>query len=78
MPIRSETNNTAECTALLLGMRAAADHGVKHLRVEGNSTLVIQQVRGIFTTHNRRLRRLQIVVKAEVARVYVATLHPID
>lgn len=60
MPIRGETNNTAEYMALLLGTRAAADHGVKHLRVEGDSTLVIQQVRGIFTTRNRRLRRLQI------------------
>ncbi|GMF33304.1 unnamed protein product [Phytophthora lilii] len=53
------TNNTAEYTALLLGARAAADHGVKKLRVEGDSTLVIQQVRGIFATKSTRLRALR-------------------
>uniref|UniRef100_A0AAV1T7H6 RNase H type-1 domain-containing protein n=1 Tax=Peronospora matthiolae TaxID=2874970 RepID=A0AAV1T7H6_9STRA len=38
MPSSGETNNTAEYTALLLGTRAAADHGVTRLRIEGDST----------------------------------------
>uniref|UniRef100_A0AAV1VP88 Reverse transcriptase n=1 Tax=Peronospora matthiolae TaxID=2874970 RepID=A0AAV1VP88_9STRA len=78
MPSSSETNNTAEYTALLLGTRAAADHGVTRLRIEGDSTLVIQQVRGIFATRNKRLRQLRLAVKAELARMERATLHPID
>ncbi|KAK1928268.1 Ribonuclease HI [Phytophthora citrophthora] len=78
MPSSSETNNTAEYTALLLGVRAAADHGVKCLRVEGDSTLVIQQVRGIFATRSTRLRELRRHVKRELARVGSFSLHHID
>uniref|UniRef100_A0AAV1VP73 RNase H type-1 domain-containing protein n=1 Tax=Peronospora matthiolae TaxID=2874970 RepID=A0AAV1VP73_9STRA len=78
MPSSSETNNTAEYTALLLGTRAAADHGVTCLRIEGDSTLVIQQVRGIFATRSAALRRLRDQVKVELARVGVFTLHHID
>ena len=78
MPSSSETNNTAEYTALLLGARAAADHGAAHLRVEGDSNLVIQQVRGIFATRSQRLRPLKTAVKAELARMVRVSLHHID
>ncbi|KAE9351052.1 hypothetical protein PR003_g5055, partial [Phytophthora rubi] len=78
MPSSSETNNTAEYTALLLGTRAAADHGATTLRVEGDSTLVIQQVRGIFATRSTTLRRLRDQVKSELARVGSFSLHHID
>ncbi|RMX62684.1 hypothetical protein DD238_007976 [Peronospora effusa] len=73
-----ETNTTAEYTALLLSDRAAADHGVKHLRVEGDSSLVIQQVRGIFATRSTRLRKFRTSVKTELARLARVTLHHID
>ena len=63
---------------LLLGVRAAADHGVKRLRVEGDSILVIRQVRGIFATRSTRLRRLRNGVKAEIARLDCVTLHHVD
>uniref|UniRef100_A0AAV1U2V7 RNase H type-1 domain-containing protein n=1 Tax=Peronospora matthiolae TaxID=2874970 RepID=A0AAV1U2V7_9STRA len=69
---------TADYTALLLGIRAAADHGVTRLRIKGDSTLVIQQVRGIFATRNKSLRQLRIAVKAEQVQIEPATLHPID
>ena len=78
MPSNGETNNTAEYTALLLGVRAAADHGVQRLRVEGDSILVIRQVRGIFATRSTRLRRLRNAVKAEIARLDCVTLHHVD
>ncbi|KAE8881490.1 hypothetical protein PF003_g34466 [Phytophthora fragariae] len=78
MPSSSETNNTAEYTALLLGTRAAADHGATTLRVEGDSTLVIQQVRGIFATRSASLRCLRDQVKLELARVGSFSLHHID
>ncbi|EGZ05640.1 hypothetical protein PHYSODRAFT_533596, partial [Phytophthora sojae] len=78
MPSSSETNNTAEYSALLLGSRAAADHGATSLRVEGDSTLVIQQVRGIFAARNAVLRRLRDQVKVELARVGSFSLHHND
>ncbi|KAG3065071.1 hypothetical protein PI125_g24064 [Phytophthora idaei] len=77
-PSSNGTNNTAEYTALLLGARAAADHGVKKLRVEGDSTLVIQQVRGIFATRSTRLRALRNKIKLELTRVGSFSLHHID
>jgi len=64
--------------ALLLGVRAAADHGVTRLRVEGDSTLIVQQVRGIFAAHSTRLRVLRNHVKAELARAESFSLHHID
>uniref|UniRef100_A0AAV1VAT4 RNase H type-1 domain-containing protein n=1 Tax=Peronospora matthiolae TaxID=2874970 RepID=A0AAV1VAT4_9STRA len=78
MPSSSETNDTAEYTELLLGARAAADHGVTSLRIENDSPLVIQMVRGIFVSRNKRLSHLRLAVKAELARTERATLHPID
>uniref|UniRef100_H3H5C5 RNase H type-1 domain-containing protein n=1 Tax=Phytophthora ramorum TaxID=164328 RepID=H3H5C5_PHYRM len=78
MPSSSATNNTAEYTALLLGARAAADHGATHLRVEGDSTLVIQQVRGIFAARSTRMRALRNQVQSELARVGSFSLHHID
>ncbi|CAI5709488.1 unnamed protein product [Peronospora farinosa] len=78
MPSSGETNNTAEYTALLLGVRAAADHGVTRLRVEGDSILVIRQVRGIVATRSTRIRRLRNAVKAEIARLECVTLHHVE
>uniref|UniRef100_A0AAV1TYQ2 RNase H type-1 domain-containing protein n=1 Tax=Peronospora matthiolae TaxID=2874970 RepID=A0AAV1TYQ2_9STRA len=78
MPSSSETNNTVEYTAPLLGARAATDHGVMRLRFEGDSMLFIQQVRGIFATRKKSLRQLRVAVKAKLARAEWATLHPID
>lgn len=78
MPGNTETNNTSEYTALLLGVRAAAYHGVTQLRVEGDSTLVIRQVRVIFATWRTRLRRLRNAVKIEIARVGSGSFHHID
>ena len=58
MPSLGETTNTAEYTALLLGVRAAIGHGVKTLRVEGDSILVIRQVRGILATKKHSFETL--------------------
>lgn len=78
MPGTKETNNTAEYTALLLGARAAADHGASPLRIEGDSLLVIRQVKGLYGTKSTRLRRLRNAVRQELARVGSHTLHHID
>ncbi|OWY92085.1 reverse transcriptase, partial [Phytophthora megakarya] len=78
MPGNTETNNTAEYTALLLGARAAADHGATRLRVQGDSQLVIRQVKGIYGTKSTRLRNLRNATRAELTRVGQFTLHHID
>ncbi|KAE9286976.1 hypothetical protein PF008_g26539, partial [Phytophthora fragariae] len=59
-----ETNNTAEYTAMLLGVRSALHHGVRRLRVEGGSHLALSQVRGTFACNNKRLRSLRNRVQA--------------
>jgi ribonuclease HI len=78
MPGATETNNTAEYTALLIGARAAADHGARLLRVEGDSLLVIRQVKGLYATKSTRLRQLRNAVRHELARVGQHSLHHID
>ena len=39
------TNNTAEYEALLLGMEATKQRGVKLLKVQGDAKLVVRQIR---------------------------------
>uniref|UniRef100_H3GYC6 Reverse transcriptase domain-containing protein n=1 Tax=Phytophthora ramorum TaxID=164328 RepID=H3GYC6_PHYRM len=78
MPSSSAANKMAEYMVLLIDARAAADHGATHLRMEGDSTLVIQQVRGIFAARSTRMRALRNQVKSELARVGSFSLHHID
>ncbi|KAE8963462.1 hypothetical protein PR001_g29364, partial [Phytophthora rubi] len=59
MPSSKETNNTAEYTALLLGVQSAVHHRAKRLQIEGDSNLVIAQVRGAFSCSNTKLRQLR-------------------
>lgn len=40
----SQTNNFAEYTGLIQGLQAALTCGVKHIRVKGDSKLVVMQV----------------------------------
>uniref|UniRef100_A0AAV1TX77 RNase H type-1 domain-containing protein n=1 Tax=Peronospora matthiolae TaxID=2874970 RepID=A0AAV1TX77_9STRA len=68
--------NTAEYNALLLD--TASDHDITRLRIEGDSTLVIQRVLGIFATRNNRIQKLQIAAKSELARLQHVTLRHID
>ncbi|GMF66974.1 unnamed protein product [Phytophthora fragariaefolia] len=78
LPGAKETNNTAEYTALLIGARTAADHGAGRLRIEGDSLLVIRQVKGLYATKSTRLRQLRNAVRRELARVPQHSLHHID
>lgn len=52
----SITNNEAEYTGLILGMRCAAQLGVRHIWVQGDSNLVVQQVNGKWRCKNENLR----------------------
>ena len=78
LPASSETNNTAEYTALLVGVQSAVHHGATRLLVEGDSNLVLAQVRGSFGCNNRRLRRLRGQVRTELARLDWHQLRHID
>ena len=52
------TNNVAEYTGLLIGVRSAVDFGVKLLLIEGDSNLVVQQVSGNWKVANETLKPL--------------------
>lgn len=42
------TNNHAEYTGLILGLKKAKELGIKSLRIEGDSLLVINQMTGLY------------------------------
>jgi ribonuclease HI len=50
------TNNVAEYEALVLGMRAAKEMGIKEIAIFGDAELIIQQVRNAYRANNPRLR----------------------
>jgi len=43
------SNNTTECEAYLTGLAMALEMGVKHLKVTGDSNLVVSQTKGSFS-----------------------------
>jgi ribonuclease HI len=52
------TNNVAEYSALVAGLRAAIEAGVDDLEVVSDSELVVKQMRGEYRVKNADLRRL--------------------
>jgi hypothetical protein len=50
------TNNVAEYEALVLGLRATKDMGIKEISVFGDAELIVQQIRNIYHTKHPRLR----------------------
>jgi len=50
------TNNIAEYEALLLGLNAAKDRGIKNIKVFGDADLIIQQVNKTFQAKHPRLK----------------------
>ena len=50
------TNNVAEYEALVLGLRAAKDMGIKEIVVFGDAELIIQQIKNVYQTKHLRLR----------------------
>lgn len=62
------TNNVVEYEALLLGLRLAEKHGIKNLKVIGDSELVISQVRSKYASKNKRLKKYINVVWDEIEK----------
>jgi ribonuclease HI len=52
------TNNVAEWTALLIGLEAAAERGIRRLAVRMDSELVVKQVSGEYRVKHEALRPL--------------------
>jgi ribonuclease HI len=53
-----QTNNVAEYTALLNGLRRAAELGVTQVEVVSDSELMVRQMRGEYKVKNAALREL--------------------
>lgn len=52
------TNNHAEYSGLILGLQQAKEFGIKHLKVEGDSLLVINQMKGLYQCKSENLIEL--------------------
>ena len=55
-----QTNNVAEYTALLNGLRRAAELGVTEVEVVSDSELMVKQMRGEYKVKNAALRDLSL------------------
>ncbi|KAF5429925.1 ribonuclease HI [Candidatus Methanophagaceae archaeon] len=62
------TNNIAEYTALLIGISAALELGWKDVLIEGDSKLVINQVKGAWKINKTHLKRLHAQVVKELSK----------
>lgn len=49
------TNNEAEYTGLILGLEKALELGVQEMKIEGDSSLVVNQIQGIWRVKEPRL-----------------------
>jgi len=63
------TNNIAEYTALLRGIQKARELGWKQFRIEGDSELIIKQVKGIYRVRTRHLKERYDQVKLELSKI---------
>lgn len=52
------TNNRAEYAGLILGLQQAAEYGIKSLHVQGDSQLVINQMKGLYQCNSPNLIQL--------------------
>lgn len=62
------TNNIAEYTALLTGISKASELGWKHVMIEGDSKLVINQVKGAWKIDKEHLKSLYAQVVKELSK----------
>ncbi len=64
-----QTNNVAEYTALVNGLRRAGELGVAEVEVVSDSELMVKQMRGEYKIKNAALRELSLEV-ARLAREF--------
>jgi ribonuclease HI len=61
------TNNVAEYYALIAALDYAAAHGIRNLRVESDSQLIVNQMKGIYKVKHPDLRPLHERAKKQAA-----------
>ncbi len=54
----NETNNVAEYTGLIIGLKEAINLGIKEIDVEGDSMLIIKQMKGEYKVKSANLIKL--------------------
>ena len=69
-----QTNNVAEYTALLKGLRRAGELGVTEVEVVSDSELMVKQMRGEYRVKNPALRELSLEA-ASLARALGAVTY---
>lgn len=57
-----QTNNYAECFAMVLGIEEAHSRGIRNLRVEGDSMLIINQLNRKWKIKNKDLKILHLSI----------------
>jgi len=60
------SNNSAEYWAILLGLQCAASLGVRRIKVEGDSNLIVNQLNGSYRVRDEKLKELYKWTKAVV------------
>jgi len=61
-----QTNNYAECFAMALGIDKAFELGIKNLIVEGDSMLIINQLKGKWKIKNEDLKNIHLSIVEKI------------
>lgn len=61
---KNNTNNEAEYTGLLIGLERAVQLGINSLHVEGDSMLVIKQMKGEYKVKSEKMLKLYEMAKS--------------
>ena len=70
------TNNTAEYGGLICGLKLATKKGIRRLLIQGDSTLVINQINGSWAVSNPKIKELHNQVQLLLNNFdYVACRH---
>lgn len=64
------TNNQAEYTGLIIGLKHAINMGIKNLLIEGDSQLIIFQTIGKWRVNDTKLKLLYDEVKEAITKFY--------
>jgi ribonuclease HI len=74
--IEFATNNQAEYTGLIIGVKAAFEMGIKQLLIEGDSQLVVLQTEGKWKVKNDALKAINTEVRGLLSNFdFVAIRH---
>ena len=68
------TNNQAEYTGFITGIKAAINLGIRCLHVEGDSMIVVQQVKGVWKVGEPRLKILFNEAQVLMSEIPVLTI----